>query len=322
MASTPLKQAGLLLAYSAPAGNTVEDPSDGGLNPFTSRLIENLLTKGLKPGDVFSRSQAAFSANAVADFYLTGAPDPIIQKIELKPGQPRVNPNVPSLSDAWIPPGTFQMGCVQQDKQCSADENPRHAVTISKGFWITSTEVTVEAYNGFLERTGYNKKPRDTKTNRKGLVNSSPQTEVSWRDAQEFCWAGGRRSPAHREAEWSTPPRGKRRGPFFPRSDSPEKDNANSNETSKKKRGKYEETTPVRYFGNPNGVGLFDIAGNVREWVLDAYDAHAYEGAAPFTDPITELGPKNERVLHIGEPGKPVLCDLRLFPYAATRPTM
>jgi TolB-like protein len=45
----------------------------------------------------------------------------------------------------WIPAGGFEMGRVYRDELvCGADERPDHLVTLTKGFWLQTTEVTVE----------------------------------------------------------------------------------------------------------------------------------------------------------------------------------
>ena len=47
------------------------------------------------------------------------------------------------LEYAWIPPGTFRMGCVPEDAECRDMEKPRHMVRLGRGFWMGRTEVTV-----------------------------------------------------------------------------------------------------------------------------------------------------------------------------------
>ena len=61
---------------------------------------------------------------------------------------------------AWIPGGTFSMGCLDPrgipyggDKPMT-DARPIHAVTID-GFWIDTTEVTNEQFNEFVKATEY-----------------------------------------------------------------------------------------------------------------------------------------------------------------------
>ena len=47
------------------------------------------------------------------------------------------------------------MGCVPNDTECEADEKPQHPVKITKGFWMSSTAVTVTAYKRFVEATSH-----------------------------------------------------------------------------------------------------------------------------------------------------------------------
>ena len=46
------------------------------------------------------------------------------------------------------------MGCSPGDTECGDDEKPPHQVTITKGFWLGQTEVTVGAYKRFAAATG------------------------------------------------------------------------------------------------------------------------------------------------------------------------
>ena len=71
----------------------------------------------------------------------------------------RENPK-DGLKYVWIPPGTFMMGCSPGDNECQRDEKPPHQVTITKGFWMGQTEVTVAAYRRFAGSTGAQMPPR------------------------------------------------------------------------------------------------------------------------------------------------------------------
>jgi formylglycine-generating enzyme required for sulfatase activity len=302
-----------LLSFSAPAGTTVPDPAGGGVNLFTSTLIKTLMTHGLKPGDVFDHTQTAMSqasngrnipwvqSLAVGDFYLTGPPDPVLTpKVERKAGELRPNPRG-HIDDAWIPPGSFQMGCVgQKDKQCEKDENPAHLVEITQGFWMTTTEITIEAYKQFIDATNH-KPPPPTKTNGKGDFTNLPQTKVTWQDAEDYCkWAGGEGGRLPTEAEWEYAARGGKEGTIYPWGDAFDPAKLNSFKGSKKKAKIYTDTTPARNY-DPNGFQLFDMAGNAREWTLDAYNAQSYDGPGPFVDPEVKQGLKTERVVRGGD---------------------
>ncbi len=72
------------------------------------------------------------------------------QQAALKPTQIRENPK-DGLKYVWVPPGTFMMGCSPGDSECLTSEKPQHQVTITKGFWIGQTEVTVDGYRRFVK---------------------------------------------------------------------------------------------------------------------------------------------------------------------------
>jgi formylglycine-generating enzyme required for sulfatase activity len=61
---------------------------------------------------------------------------------------------VDGLEYVWIPPGPFRMGCSDGDRECASNERPVQDVTISRGFWMGRTEVTVEAYRRFSKASG------------------------------------------------------------------------------------------------------------------------------------------------------------------------
>ena len=59
-----------------------------------------------------------------------------------QPGDIRVSTR-DGLRYAWIPAGSFTMGCPSADNDCDDAEKPAHPVTIARGFWIGQTSVTV-----------------------------------------------------------------------------------------------------------------------------------------------------------------------------------
>ena len=196
---------------------------------------------------------------------------------ETEPDGPRIKLSpIDSLEYVWIPPGTFQMGAVPGDDASTDDEKPPHLVTISKGFWLGRTPVTVAAYKRFVKET------------RGEMPGHHPIVRVTWDKAVVYCqWAGGcGRLPS--EAEWEYAARGGKGGFVYPWGNAINKENANYDGGG---------TSPVESYP-AYGFGLFDMAGNVWEWYSDWYDDNYYS-QSPDKDP---QGPSSgtERVLRGG----------------------
>jgi formylglycine-generating enzyme required for sulfatase activity len=179
---------------------------------------------------------------------------------------------------AWIPAGSFVMGCVAADGECFDDESPAHRVTLARGFWLDVTEVTVGSYRAFGRATGRGAPSAPPFAQGEG----HPVVNVSWDDALAYCtWAGGRLTT---EAEWEYAARGGREGSKFPWGDVASHEHANYQ--GREGRDAWSNTAPVASFA-ANGFGLHDTAGNVWEWTADWYapDSYASAGAASGTGP-------------------------------------
>jgi len=188
------------------------------------------------------------------------------------------------LAYVLVPAGSFEMGCVRGDAECYEEEEPRHRVRISKPFWLGRTEVTVEAYEQFCEATG---RPMPVEPgsgempgfNADWRLKDHPMVKVSWNEARAFCeWSGGRLPT---EAEWEYAARGGADGLKYPWGNDRSHDEANFWRTGGRDRWKH--TAPTASFF-PNGFGLYDMAGNVYEWVADWYDGDYYN-RSPAVDP-------------------------------------
>jgi formylglycine-generating enzyme required for sulfatase activity len=162
----------------------------------------------------------------------------------------------PDVVWATIPAGVFQMGCVPTDRRCNNDEEPRHAVTLTKPFELMVTEVTVKMYRAVVSEIE-EQPPWST-------TPEHPIVIVTWDEASAYCEAIGGRLPT--EAEWEYAARGGRDGAIYPWGD-----DAPANEAHSAKGAVFQgdRAQPVKTFG-PNGYGLFDMAGNVWEWTADA----------------------------------------------------
>jgi serine/threonine-protein kinase len=195
--------------------------------------------------------------------------EPLPQPAERKPPQRAMTPVRENPKDGlkyvWIPPGTFMMGCSPGDDECYDQEKPSHHVTISKGFWVGQTQVTVGAFKRFAAATG--RQLPDAPYFNSGWANENmPIVNVSWDDAREYCvWAGGRLLT---EAEWEYAARG---GSTEARSG----DLDSIAWYSKNSGGRTHEVAQRR----ANDFGLFDVLGNVSEWVNDWYDDKYYQNS-------------------------------------------
>jgi formylglycine-generating enzyme required for sulfatase activity len=185
------------------------------------------------------------------------------------PGEVRENPK-DGLKYVWIPAGTFMMGCSPGDNECEGDERPSHRVTVSKGFWIGQTEVTVSAYKRFGAATGL-QMPDAPYFDSAWANEGMPIVDVSWNDAHDFCVWAGARLPT--EAEWEYAARGGSTEARYGPMDEVAWDSANS----------AGQTHPVGE-KRANGFGLYDVLGNVWEWVNDWYDPNYYQ-SSPAQDP-------------------------------------
>jgi len=186
-----------------------------------------------------------------------------------KPGEVRENPK-DGVKYVWIPPGTYTMGCSPGDSECDDSEKPPHRVSITKGFWIGQTPVTVGAYKRFASAT-VQQMPSAPNFNSNWTNDNMPIVDVSWNDSQAYCqWAGGR-LPS--EAEWEYAARGGSTDARYGPIDDVAWYTSNSG-------GRTQDVARKR----ANGFGLYDILGNVSQWVNDWYEAHYYQ-SSPSSDP-------------------------------------
>lgn len=183
-----------------------------------------------------------------------------------------VNP-IDGIQYVWVAAGTFVMGCSPGDSECKENEKPAHQVTITGGFWMTRTPVTVGAYKRYTRATKQYMPfaPEFPSSNADWKNDDMPIVNVSWDDAQGYCtWAGGRLPT---EAEWEYAARAGTREPRYGPLDEIAWYDENTRCNPQPVRGK-----------RPNAFGLYDMLGNVEEWVNDWYDEEYYH-VSPSHDP-------------------------------------
>ena len=149
-----------------------------------------------------------------------------------------------------------------------ANERPVHTVYLD-AFYIDKYEVTNALYKKFIEATGH-RTPKywtDPSYNQP----DQPVVGVSWDDAEAYARWTGKRLPT--EAEWEKAARGGLVGKRYPWGNDISHNDANYSGTSG--IDIWSGPAPVGKFP-PNGYGLYDMAGNVWEWVSDWYLRNYY----------------------------------------------
>ena len=182
----------------------------------------------------------------------------------------------------YIPAGEFIMG----SKDGEDNEAPVHTVYLD-AFWIDKYEVTNAQFKKFCEEAGY--KGIITQP---GFLNDYPNfpvMNITWYDAMDYAKWAGKRLPT--EAEWEKAARGTDRRKYPWGNEKPNADDiyrANYRAASLKADG-FEYAAPVGSFPeNVSPYGVFDMAGNVWEWVADWYDAKYYT----YSPKLNPKGPK------------------------------
>ena len=222
-----------------------------------------------------------------------------------------------------IPGGTFSMGtlpaevivaveeCTVRDAgSCLAtyaeDSYPAHPITVD-AFLLETSEVSLEQYVAFLNVRGPGShlngcagfpciQTRNESADAPivfdsanygipGILPQYPAYGMTWYGAREYCEAIGRRLPT--EAEWERAARGDD-GRIYPWG------NAWDNALAKTNRPLDTAPGPLSVASYPLGVsiyGVYDLAGNMAEWVSDWYSERYYQALAGQGTAVNPVGP-------------------------------
>jgi len=192
----------------------------------------------------------------------------------------------------YIPAGEFRMGGSGSAAQLAArydgneayftNEYPQHRVRISRGFWMSQTEVTQGQYQAVMGSEPWLEK---TYVQR---ADYNPAVFVSWDDAVAFCERLGRKEgqtyQLPTEAQWE----------YACRAGTTTQYNFGEDESTSEEYAWFKGNTldigeayaqPVGLL-KPNAFGLYDMHGNVWEWCRDYYDPQYYRKLGePAIDP-------------------------------------
>ena len=221
-----------------------------------------------------------------------------------------------------VPGGTFTMGTLQGEvvqaiEECkrdggvceasyAEDSYPAHPVTVDP-FMLETTEVTFEQFVAFLNVRGPGShlngcagfpciQTRNESTDAPivfdsanysipGILPQYPAYGMTWYGAREYCEAIGRRLPT--EAEWERAARADD-GRIYPWG------NVWDNALAKTNRPQDADPGPLPAASFPLGVsvyGVYDMAGNVAEWVSDWYSDSYYQTSVAQGTTVNPTGP-------------------------------
>lgn len=254
------------------------DPHLPALDAFDEQLVNARLYASYRPGQVFT------------DHY-----------VDL-PGK------TPAM--VVIPTGSFQMGSPPSESGRSDAETPQHAVTLATGFAMARSAITVAQFREFVRASGYRADSSkiggaSVYDERTGTMRDDPDASweddyagrqaaddlpvvnISWNDANAYAkWLGQRTGKVYRlpsEAEFEYALRGGTTTRYWWGDGTPQKmvenltgsgDHSPSgrrwSHAFRGYRDGYWGPAPVMKFA-PNPFGLYDINGNVSEWVADCW---------------------------------------------------
>lgn len=277
-ARSALDARNLGLAQRLAAQARALQPDLEGLEAFGQQLTNARLYASYKPGQVF------------ADRFVD------------QPGQ------APAM--VVVPAGSFQMGAAHGEEDHTEAELPPHRVTLAKGFAVSRSEVSVGQFREFVRASGYQPDSvklggASVYDERSGSLRDDaqatweddyvgrpaaddlPVVNVSWRDAKAYAdWLGQRTGKRYRlpsESEFEYALRAGTQTRYWWGNQAPTRTVENVTGSSDRSssgrrwsnafasyRDGYWGPAPVMSF-SANPFGLYDIDGNVSEWVADCW---------------------------------------------------
>ncbi|MBP1595497.1 MAG: hypothetical protein H6Q05_874 [Acidobacteria bacterium] len=170
-----------------------------------------------------------------------------------------------------VPAGEYTIGTLDKDPQDPkqiTNAYPEHKVKVA-AFWIDKYEVTGMQYLDFSVKTSYQPEgAAEGKTWRTFFSTEKPNvpvTYLTWKDAEEYCKAQGKRLPT--EFEWEAAARGPE-GFRFPWGNEWIDNKANTYEAG------YGVPVDIAKFDDVSPFGVHDMYGNVQEWTSSPYKAY------------------------------------------------
>jgi len=189
-----------------------------------------------------------------------------------------------ALDMIFFPEGEFEMGSLEGEGK--KNEHPRHKVYLN-AFYLDMYEVTFADFEKYLKAnlkqyptiTGWNGRKA-----RSDMINK-PIFGLQWKRCRNFCRWRGKRLPT--EAEWERAAKGTENRKYPWGNEEPDKKRANFGNCCFIQKGTIlTESGHFKIGMSPEGI--YDLGGNVAEWVYDWYDKKYYQNS-PYKNP---KGPK------------------------------
>jgi formylglycine-generating enzyme required for sulfatase activity len=195
-----------------------------------------------------------------------------------------------------VPAGEFMMGSPANEEGRLVNEGPQHRVTIARPFAVSKFEVTFADWAACVSVGGC---PHVSDS---GFERGTrPVINVSWNEAQQYgAWFSKMTGRPYRlltEAEWEYAARAGSTTAYF-WGEQIGKGNANCNDCGSQWDSR--QASPVGSF-KPNAFGLYDMAGNVWQWVQDC--THDNYNGAPTDGSAWTIGDCGRRVVRGGSWG-------------------
>ena len=217
-----------------------------------------------------------------ADLYVRRTVLSLAEEQALKPGaQFQECTRCPEM--VVVPAGSFTMGSPETEEGRDGNEGPQHLVTIAAPFAVSRLAVTFDQWDSCYQLGGCSSRLDDSRWGR----GDRPVINVNWSNAQEYVrWLSketGKDYHLLSEAEWEYAARAGANTTYY-WGDDIGIGNANCSQCGSQWDGK--ETAPGGSF-KPNGFDLYDMAGNVWQWVQDCshddYTGAPTDGSAWMT---------------------------------------
>ena len=297
----------------------VKDLVSAGKRAEARKLVEGLFKPN--PADSMNPADPGFFVRSLLDAFIDETTDNKLQTFSNSLGMDMIRIPAGSFimgsSESDI---SWAMNPLAGEQPVNLEnEYPLHKVRLSRPFLISATPVTVGQFRRFVEETGYVTDAENQKggqaynmqhlrfERKEGsnwrdpgwiVTDDQPVTMVSCYDAEAFAnWLTAREKQPYKlptEAQWEFAARGGRAIAQFPWGDTfPDGWKANYADSNKEFPWSdrnadcgYKTVAPVGTY-QPNGYGLYDMAGNVLHWVRDHYKEDYYS----FTPEIDPEGP-------------------------------